>query len=152
MAVLEYISKLVNDQYNGDPWIGVSISETLKGVDAAMAAQNIHGLNSIWQIVQHMVCWRETLLRRLEGQDAPSPADNFIVHVTDPSDHAWKLVLQRLQTSQDSINNFLLEGVTNLYEPPAGSDYTRYELMEAILQHDAYHLGQIVIIKKMLQA
>ena len=152
MNQLERFHKLFVDHYDGHPWIEVNLAATLEGITAADAAQKIGRLNSIWQIVNHLVSWRETLLKRINGESAPAPENNFIEDITDASSVAWKKTMERLQVSQGKLIAYLSgTEATGLDENPRQEQYSRYELIESILQHDVYHLGQIVLIKKLLR-
>ena len=144
------LKKLFRDHFDGNPWIDVSILPSLKGLNAPAAAKNMEGFNSIWQIVHHMTCWRETMLERLRGKPIPSPADNYFVPVTDISPKAWTKAVSRLRVSQRSLLAYLSEEPGAMDEKPGNQVYTRYELIQGLLQHDAYHLGQIILLKKLL--
>ena len=148
----EKLQKLFRDHFNGAPWIEVQITGSLKNIKAAYAAKNVSGLNSIWQIVHHMTCWRETLLARLRGVHVPSPADNYFIPIADTSAKAWTKTLTRLNASQKNILLYLQKEWKDADEKPGNSPYSRYELIQGLLQHDAYHLGQIILIKKLLPA
>jgi uncharacterized damage-inducible protein DinB len=150
MKDMERFQKLFRDHYDGDPWIEINLRGTLDGVSAKAAAKNIGSLNSIWQIVNHVIHWRETLLKRMKGQSAPTPANNFFEPVTDISEQAWTETLNRLQSSQEALLEYLAANEeADPDEKPPGQQYNRYELIEGMLQHDVYHLGQVVLIKKM---
>lgn len=146
------LQKLFRDHFNGEPWIEVQTMGSLKNIKAAYAAKNVFGLNSIWQIVHHMTCWRETLLERLRGVNVPSPADNYFMPIADPTAKAWTKALTRLNVSQKNILLYLQKEWNDSDEKPGNSPYSRYELIQGLLQHDAYHLGQIILIKKLLPA
>lgn len=68
MENIKRIEKLLNDHFNGDPWIDMTIMGTLKTLSAEDAARKTEDMNSIWQIVNHMIAWREALLTRVKGQ------------------------------------------------------------------------------------
>ncbi|HPH84699.1 MAG TPA: DinB family protein, partial [Ferruginibacter sp.] len=62
---------------------------------------------------------------------------------------AWKKTLERLEASQQSWLDYLERlntGSLNKIYP--GNNMTYYEHIQGILQHDAYHLGQIVLLLK----
>lgn len=146
------LSKLLKDHFNGDPWIDVQLLDSLKGLTAKEAARNINGLNSVWEIVQHMTCWRETLLQRIEGRHVPAPAHNYFFPLKDTSAAAWTAAIKQLKASQEALLDYLSnDNIAVIDEAPPGSNYSRYELLQGVLQHDAYHLGQIVLIRKMLK-
>ena len=143
------LKKLFEDHFDGDPWIEVQILASLRGLQAKDAAKNLYGLNSIWQIVHHMTCWRQTILQRVQGKELRSPSDNYFIVINDVSTAAWTAAVARLKKSQTDLLAYLTNDPGDLDEP-AGNKYTRYELLQGLLQHDAYHLGQIVMIKKLL--
>ncbi len=146
------LKKLLKDHFNGEPWIDVAIINSLKGLKTKDAAKNIHGLNSIWQIVNHMICWRETLLKRIQGEHIPSPADNYFFEIKDRSAAAWNAAIKHLKESQKNLLDFLSKEMKDPDQRSTHSNYSQYELIQGVLQHDAYHLGQIVLIRKMLKA
>jgi uncharacterized damage-inducible protein DinB len=148
---IEKFKKLFADHYSGDPWIEVNILQTLDSITAKEAAQKIGNLNSIWSIVNHMIGWRETLLKRISNEDIASPADNFFGPISDHSPLAWKETLARLASSQDALLFYLSAQNPGMDEYPNKGSYSRFELLQGILQHDVYHLGQIVLIRKLLQ-
>src|SRR6476620_11053772 len=144
------ITKLFDDLYDGSPWIGVNLLPNLKKVTAKQAARRIYSnWNTIWEITNHIISWRENVLQRLQGKIIKSPSHNYIVPVNDTSPLAWQLTLEQMQASQEAWTSFLKKfkagDFEKIYTP---NSLTYYEHIQGILQHDAYHLGQIVIMSK----
>lgn len=149
MTEIERFRKMAKDQYDGEPWLDVTYMKTLQDVTAETAAAKIGTMNSIWQIVNHIIAWRETLLSRLGGENVAAPGDNFFLPLVDVSSAAWTETLARLELSQDRLLLFLdPRGRVDMDEFVNKGKYSRFELLSAVLQHDAYHLGQIVLLKK----
>ncbi len=150
---LNRISNLFSDLYNGDPWIDVNIHGTVKSLTAAQAARKIFvNSNSIWQILNHLLQWRLNILHRLAGEKPFSPADNYFTEIPDTSDQAWHKLLSDFEASQEQWQLFLKnanEDSLDIKEP--GSIYSRYAFIHGILQHDAYHLGQIAMLAKQVK-
>ncbi len=148
----ERISKMFADLYAGNPWIEVTITDTLKHITADMAYKKpAAGINSIWEIVNHLISWRTTILKRLQGAIIPSPPNNYFEPVKDKSQEAWEATLERLNKSQTEWEELLPKLSEEKYDefyPNYG--YSVCEFVNGIIQHDAYHLGQIVLIKKLL--
>jgi len=144
------IKKLFEDLFNGDPWLDVTLMGTLGSISAEQAARKqAHLPNSIWEIVQHVTHWRRNVLQRVQGQVIETPADNYFRPVTDSSVANWQRCIAELERSQEQWLQFL-DGMDEadfdrLY--PANNT-TRYEHIQGIIQHDAYHLGQIVLMAK----
>jgi uncharacterized damage-inducible protein DinB len=98
------------------------------------------GRHSIWQVVEHMMFWREDNLRRLAGGAKPTPdqlaAGNF-PRITDASEKAWADTLRRFQDSQRRIGAAIADPKNSL------------ERIAYLLPHDAYHFGQIMYLRAM---
>jgi uncharacterized damage-inducible protein DinB len=151
MDEITRLKKLFTDHYDGNPWLDINIVDTLKELTPSQAASKIGDHNSIWQIVQHVVAWRETNLARIQGELVPAPSHNFIEEIQDKSEAAWEKLLGRLQRSQEMLLAYLEKAdaasFDTIYKP---NQHTYYEHLQGILQHDAYHLGQIVLLKKLI--
>lgn len=138
--------------FNGDPWIDVSMATVLTGINATQAAARpFPTSNSIWEITNHIINWRLTVLDRINGKIVASPANNYFEPVTDQSENAWADTIHRLNLTQkqwlDFLEEFDIANFERIY-PPNGMTY--YEHIHGIIQHDAYHLGQIVMLSKQL--
>ena len=146
------VNKLIKDHYNGNPWIDTTIAATLKQLTAKQAAVKIGELNSIWQIVNHMIMWRTALIGRVMDKPISHPDNNYIEEIKDTSAAAWKDTIKKLKRSQKDIISFLGSSEDELLEKVSpSSGYSYFELVMSIVIHDSYHLGQIVLIKKMME-
>ena len=144
------ITKLFDDLYDGSPWIGVNIMPILQMLTAKQAARRIYAdWNTIWEITNHMISWRENVLQRIQGKIIKTPSHNYVVPIKDTSPEAWQNTLERLHLSQEAWVSFLKKfkagDLEKIYPP---NNHTYYDHIQGILQHDAYHLGQIVILNK----
>lgn len=152
MKETKRIKKLFEDLYNGIPWIDVTIMDTLKNISAEQAAKKVTpGRNSIWQIVNHMIAWRENVLLRVQGNEVTAPNNNYFTQLEIISETEWQKALERLANSQDQwirfLENFDESQFDRIY---ASNKMSYYEHIHGILQHDAYHLGQIVLLSKLV--
>lgn len=150
MKETERIEKLFTDLYTGEPWIGVSISDILKNISADQAAKKYSpGQNSIWEIVNHIIAWRLNVLERIQGKVSTTPDNNYFDVITETNETEWKNSLKRLKDSQQKwislLKKFKEKDFEDIY-PNNGLSY--YEHIHGIIQHDAYHLGQIVLLAK----
>lgn len=152
MKETQRIIKLFEDGYNGSPWIDVNLVGTLSTISAEQAAKRILvNRNSIWEIVNHIINWRINVLHRVKGKIIVTPDSNYFTKVIDTSLSAWKNTLKQLEESQkkwiDFLKDFKEKDFTKVYP---NNKLTYYEHIQGILQHDAYHLGQIVLLAKSL--
>lgn len=146
----ERIISLFEKLYYGESWIDVPIRGTLFQISAAQANNRpFPNCNTIWEIVNHLIEWKINVQQRLDGKILQTPDNNYITKVTDTSEEAWQETLRRFEHVQTKWIAFLHDLDTAKYEsiyPPNGLTY--YEHIHGILQHDAYHLGQVVILAK----
>lgn len=153
MKETKRISSLFEKLYAGSPWIDVTIKETLAGISAKEAASHpLDKCNSVWEIVNHLISWRLNVLRRVQGEVITTPSHNYIEEIVDTSEAAWQITLQQLEDSQEKwltfLENFQEDDFEKVY-PNNQMNY--YEHIHGIIQHDAYHLGQIVFLVKYLK-
>ncbi|HLO80184.1 MAG TPA: DinB family protein [Chitinophagaceae bacterium] len=151
MKETERIGRLVKALYNGHPWLEVNMMDNLSKLSWQKAGQKAHPkLNSIWEIVNHLISWRTNVLRRVQGEVIKTPANNYFAQVTDQSEQAWLRTLDNLQASQEAWIQFLEQAEDDILERTYPvNNMPFYEHMHGIIQHDAYHLGQIVLLAKM---
>jgi uncharacterized damage-inducible protein DinB len=145
--------------HDGDPWHGSPVKDILKGVTAEQAARRPgNGAHSIWALVLHMTGWRNEVARRATGAAAGEPPEGDYPEVGDPTPARWKVALEALDAShahlvsvvQGLSDDDLWKPTDDRRHPPLVTGVSYYELLHGIVQHDAYHAGQIAILKKIL--
>lgn len=149
MTEINRIEKLFADLQHGDCWTGTNFKEALYAVDAVLAIKRISkNSNSIWQLVFHLTYWRTTVINRLNGSMEPPPFKDFALP-DDLTEENWKQTLHDFENVYHQLRSTILHfKAEHLDRPSPKPEQTFYQLIMGCLQHDAYHLGQIVIIKK----
>lgn len=151
MAEIDRITQLLEKTFDQQPWYGSSIMEILKTVNPQTVNQRLADTHSVAELVEHMISWRTFATRRLLGDAAfqVSDAINF------PISQNWEDTIKRLQQSQEDLVNavkqFPEERLSELV-PSNQFRYTFYTLLHGIIQHDVYHLGQIALLKKVIES
>ena len=122
----------------------------LGGVDAAAAAARpIPNAHTIWEIVLHIALWHDVVARRLRGETAyPSPSEDWS-SVNDTSPEAWRRALAALTESHTTLCR-AVERLDDrrLADIAPGRKTSLYVHLHGVAQHDAYHGGQIALLKK----
>lgn len=150
MKETERIIKLFEDLYEGSPWIGVNIIGTLENLTAKQAAKTVlAGRNSIWEITNHIISWRFNVLQRVQGKIMVTPDHNYFLPIKDTSESDWTNTLNQLKDSQRQWINFMNTFKENDFSKVYRNDSTYYEQIHGLIQHDAYHLGQIILLAKL---
>ena len=144
--------------HDGDTWHGSPIKEILKGVTAEQAARRPpNGAHSIWELVLHVTGWRNEVARRATGEPSGEPAEGDWPAIGDPAPARWDAALAALDASHTALvsvvrgmtDDHLLKPTNDPRNPPAVTGVSYYELLHGIVQHDAYHAGQIAVLKKL---
>jgi uncharacterized damage-inducible protein DinB len=150
MTEVERIQEQMKRAFEGEAWHGPAVLEALDGVDAARAARRpIAAAHSIWEITRHIATWKTVVRRRLHGEvfDVPDEMDWPPVPATDEA--AWRAAVADLKTAHEQ----LIEAVksapqSRLDEPLVPGGSVGYVQLHGVIQHDLYHAGQIVVLKK----
>ncbi|HEX6503444.1 MAG TPA: DinB family protein [Terriglobales bacterium] len=139
--------------FEGDAWHGDSVLEILSDVKAATAAARpIKNAHSIWELVLHMAAWDDAVLRRSGGEVVNlSDRENF-PPVVDTSEKAWRNALEHLKKTHAALVKVAAEFPdSRLQQQVQGKSapyYTFFYMFAGIVQHELYHAGQIVMLKK----
>lgn len=153
-----FLTDQLEREQRNDPWHGPSMAAVLEPVDAeAAAAHPAPGAHSIWEIVLHLTAWNREVTRRLRDGDARDPADgDWPIVPATPTDGAWRDALSRLRASQDELRAAIealsperwAARISGPRDPALGTGITNREMLYGVLQHEAYHTGQMALLAK----
>jgi uncharacterized damage-inducible protein DinB len=130
----------------------------LRGVSAEQALwQPFPGRKSIWQLTLHIAYWKYRVRHRLEGDEGArfprSPANwPRVPEVADAA--AWRADVALLRSEHEQLVDAVAGVPGRRYGEalPGGRGWKVGELILGIAQHDAYHAGQIQMLKRLWQA
>ena len=154
MTFSQQIANQFRQVYFGGNWTAVNFKDTLADVDWKQATAKVGALNTIAALVFHTNYYVSAVLNVLNG--APLEAHDKFSFDLPPvqSQPDWEGLLQKTWTDAERFANEMehLPEATLwdvFTEPKYG---TWYRNLHGIIEHNHYHLGQIVLIKKLLQA
>ena len=156
MAELERIIDQMQRAFDGDAWHGPSVIAALSGVTTPQAtAHPIPQAHSIWQIVLHLISWKNEVRRRIEGAEPAEPIEGDWPEAGRRDPAAWSATLATLRVAHEALiaaartlsDERLGEMVGTKRDPALGTG-TYYVLLHGSAQHDIYHAGQISLLKK----
>src|SRR5436190_24209291 len=97
-----------------------------------------------------MTSWRVFATKRLQGDDDYQVSDDL----NFPEPGPWNQALKDLRESQagliEAAKKFP-DGRLGELVPSKTQKYTYYTLLHGIAQHDVYHAGQIMLIRRSVQ-
>ncbi|MEO1450731.1 MAG: DinB family protein [Bacteroidota bacterium] len=140
----------------GPAWHGPSLEDLLKDISAEEAAAHPYeGQHSIWELVLHLTAWRQFATHRLQGKhdyEVPINSELDWPPVSDLSPAAWANARDELKLRGEQLVAALLSSPVDILEQDVfGKSYPYYVLVLGLLQHDAYHEGQIAMLKRALR-
>ncbi|HJU67520.1 MAG TPA: DinB family protein [Gemmatimonadaceae bacterium] len=147
--------------HDGDPWHGSSRASILADVTAEEAVRHAApAIHSIWELVLHMTAWTQEVTRRLQGHAASLPEmGDWPAPPRAADEKSWRAAIGAL----DQAHVALLEATKRVdrsrLDAPVndernrelGTGVTFAQTINGLVQHDAYHSGQIALLKKMLR-
>ena len=152
MNTPKQIAKNLRNLYGGNNWTGVNLKNTLDGVSWQQASTKLDGLNTIAMLVFHINYYVDAALGVLQGH--PLTASDKYSFDLKPitSEEDWQKLVARIfaQAEQMAVEIEKLDE-NKMFEVFADEKYGNYfRNLMGVVEHAHYHLGQMVIIKKML--
>ena len=153
MSEIQRIEEEVRRTTEGGAWHGPSLSQTLDGVTAAQAAVwPIPNAHSIWEIVLHLTAWAREVERRLRENAHPLDGEADWPPAPPASEQAWArdraALYQAHQMLRQTIREFPPGRLEEHVKPGEAHNGSFYVMLHGLAQHDAYHAGQITMLKK----
>ncbi|MBK8140761.1 MAG: DinB family protein [Chitinophagaceae bacterium] len=151
---VQSIIRRIENVNSGEPWFGRAVFVILEEVDAKKVSIKPNCTeHSMLELLYHMITWADFTLKRLEKNNKMDMAafEKMDWRELNPKLHSWKKALAEFKAIHKKIialldkkdDDFLLEIV----------DYRKYNyrfLLNGMIEHSIYHLGQVAYLNKML--
>ena len=159
MTERERLLDMMARVHSGDSWHGPPVMASLDGIDAGRAsAHPLAGTHSIWEIAQHVIAWRREVAARLRGKppSTPAPGDWPATGTGEPAWAETKAALdashRELMAAVADLGDAALEHpVGQSRDAAVGAGVSVAIMLHGIVQHDAYHAGQMSLLGKALR-
>lgn len=156
MNASEAIADSLRRTLTGPMWHGDAVNQLVSGLSAADAArQPIADAHTVWELVLHMAAWANIAQKRLslKKQTEPTSAEDWPSLTSGPSIEAWSDAQMRLSEAYEGLAQkaeALDRDALNAQVP--GHDYSVRVMLMGVVEHGAYHGGQIAVLKRALRA
>lgn len=137
--------------FTGEAWHGPSVLDVLSGVSAEQASSHpIPGAHSIWELVLHIASDYALVLRRLSGDGRQLTPEEDWPSCPQATAENWEQAVESLRRLDEKLRNAVRGFAVERLDLPlvAGVPYTAYTQFIGVTQHNAYHAGQIVLLKR----
>ncbi|MGK7379353.1 DinB family protein [Planococcus sp. 1R117A] len=109
--------------------------------------------HSVWQLLWHMNYWQEFMLAYLKGEAPKNPEhaeETWPKEAMPASEEEWNDEVSKFthglqQAEQEAAKELSEEGF-------GGKRRTRADLLMVIINHNSYHAGQVVLVRRMIDA
>jgi uncharacterized damage-inducible protein DinB len=152
MSLTKQIAQHFRDVHSGGNWTSVNMKDTLADVTWQQATTKVYSFNTIATLAYHVNYYVSAVLKVLQGGALEAKDAYSFSHPPITSQEDWQQLLNRVW--QEAEDFALL--VEQLPEEKLWEDFTDkkygnyYRNLHGIIEHMHYHLGQIVLIKKLL--
>ncbi len=152
MNTSKQIAKHFREVYFGGNWTSSNLKETLSDVTWQQAITKVYSFNTIATLVYHTNYYVSAVLKVLQGEPLNAKDKYSFDLLPLESQEDWSALLA---TTFDNAEHFisLIEGLpeSKLWEDFTDKKYGNYyRNIHGIIEHTHYHLGQMVLIKKIV--
>ena len=158
-TLIKHIIEQLNDVQKGKLWIGSSYESKLNSVENNLVfIRPIKDMHSIAEIISHLTLWRNEAILKIKtgkGSKTDDCEENW------PTNHKLRVkgwikikleydnsLSELIELLGDKDDGFLEE---EYYDTDFKDKYGYRFLLDGMLHHDIYHLGQLGLIIKYLK-
>ena len=154
MNLTAQIAKLFRDVHFSGNWTSVNLKETLKDVTWQQATTKVYSFNTIAVLVYHINYYIGLVSNVLQGRPLNGHDKYSFDAPAIESQEDWEKLLNKTWADAETFANLVEQLPENkLGEIFVDEKYgTYYRNLHGIIEHIHYHLGQIVLIKKIISS
>lgn len=148
------IAKHLRDVHFGGNWTSSSLKEQLEGITWQQATTKVYSFNTIAALVYHVNYFVSAVLKVMEGGPLDAKDKYSFDHPPILSAKDWEELKEKVWADAECfaalIEQFPDAGLGDDFVDGKYGNY--YRNIHGIIEHMHYHLGQIALIKIILQA
>ncbi|MBC8753143.1 DinB family protein [Kordia sp. YSTF-M3] len=157
--IIQHTIRQLQEVQTGKPWIGSTYSRKLNEIDAALVfTRPLKNLHSVAEIISHLTLWRNECILKIktgEGSKTDDCKENWLDN-DELKAIGWDTLkfnydnslTQLIDVLKQKDDQFLSE---KYYDTDFKGYYEYHFVINGMLHHDLYHLGQLGLIIKYLK-
>jgi len=152
MSITKQIAQQLRAVHFGGNWTAVNIKAQISDLSWQLINAKIEGFNTLLVLVYHLHYYEAMVSKFLEGGPLDGSDKFSFDHPPIQSKEAWEAFAEKVNSTGEHLANLIEQfPEERLGETFVKEQYgTCYRNFTGIIEHCHYHLGQIVIIKKLL--
>lgn len=153
MSLSQHIAKHFRDVFFGGNWTCVNFKTTLEDVTWQQATARVQSFNTIVALTYHVNYFVAAALKVLQGGPLDAHDKFSFDHPPIQSQADWENLLDKCLADAEQFAAWVEQlPEDKLWEDFVDKKYGNYyRNIHGIIEHAHYHLGQIVIIKKLIR-
>jgi hypothetical protein len=133
----------------------VSFDTAVEGIPPPLQGVRPEGLPySPWELLEHMRLTQKDIMNFCRNQDykAPKWPDEYWPKTTSsPELNDWQKSVNAFRTDRQAMQSLIADPTLDLYaEIPHGEGQTYLREVLLVADHSAYHLGELVAVRRLL--
>jgi len=152
MNISAQIAKHFRDVHFGGNWTSVNLKDSLVDISWQQANTQVYSFNTIATLVYHTNYYVSAVLKVLQGGSLDASDKYSFALPPIQSQQDWETLLNKTWDEAETFASL----VEQLPESKLGEIFcddkygNYYRNIHGIIEHTHYHLGQIVLIKRIL--
>jgi uncharacterized damage-inducible protein DinB len=135
----------------------VNFDDAVEGLAAGLRGKRPAGMpHSPWEIVEHIRVAQHDILdfcRNADYAEMKWPADYWPPTPAPPTEGAWDASIAAYHRDLTALQDLAADRAVDLFASiPHGSGQTYLRELILVVDHTAYHVGELVTIRRMLGA
>jgi len=130
------------------------LDDALEGIPAKLRGHTPEGaVHSLWQLLEHMRLAQFDILDfcRNANYEEPSSMDEYWPEHSEPAPGAWDKSIASFRKDLNDLKQLALNPDIDLFATiPHGDGQTYLRELLLVADHNSYHLGQIVALRRQL--
>jgi hypothetical protein len=133
----------------------VDFNAAVKNVPVDLRGKRPKGADhSLWELLEHMRLAQWDILefsRNPEHRSPPWPAGYWPATPAPPNQGAWNKSIRVFRDNLDAMCSLIADESLDLFAPfPHGDGQTLLREALLVADHNAYHIGQVVLVRRLL--
>jgi hypothetical protein len=112
--------------------------------------------HSAWQLLEHLRIAQWDILefsRSAQHQSPKWPGGYWPAAAAPPDEKAWDKSVRAFRSDQKAICDLIADPATDIHAKiPHGSGQTILREALLVADHNAYHVGQLILVRRLLQS
>lgn len=143
--------------FDGEPWHGPSLCDLLRSISPAEAeARPVAEAHTVGELTAHLTAWTHEVARRLEGHPAGEPPEGDWPPSVAATPAGWASMTLALAKAIAHVETVVAGlpasrwdvAMPDARQPEGAAPVTHAQLVLGLIQHLAYHGGQIALLRK----